>query len=110
MKIILGAHQLSGDPDVIFLDHARFRVSRDLKSVYLPRLEFRMAAALVANIGRYVDYRDLTEHLYGDAVDGGALNVSNVLKKRIWEIRKKLLCMGITFSVHTGRGYEAHVA
>ncbi len=114
MKIILGAWKtpkLSDDDQTIYLGcgWGNQFVARGWRVVYLGPLEFRMAAALLANLGRPVYREDLVAHSYGDVADGGPLDTVRTFNVRRFDIRKKLLCLGVTFSVHTGRGYEAHV-
>jgi DNA-binding response OmpR family regulator len=72
------------------------------KSTKLQPQEQELLDALTERRGRFVSHEDLVDRLWGDDEDGGPCTANNVIRQRVWGIRRKMPSLKIESRIKYG--------
>lgn len=77
-----------------------------IATIKLPKLQDRLARAMLADFGHWVRWPKLLDAAYGDDPDGGPLTAQRTMAVHIFRLRHAIEPLGLMIENYPGVGYR----
>lgn len=105
--ILNGEAIAARNPDAIIIDHGRWAMHRNGRTVRFSRGQFLLVALVFAGRGGTVSRDAIMEALYGDDEGGGPDDAIRLMDVRMCRIRRMLAPLDLGVVTEWGQGFRA---